>query len=36
MQYLLTIYEDEAVYGPEKNGPAMQDIAVQHMAVDFH
>ena len=33
MQYMLLIYEDERVYGgPEKNGPALQDMIAKHMA----
>jgi len=32
MQYALFIYEDEALYGPEKNGPAIQEIVAKHMA----
>ena len=32
MQYMLLIYEDEQVYGPDKNGPAMQEIGGKHMA----
>ncbi len=32
MQYLLLIYEDEQIYGPNKDGPAMQEIAAKHMA----
>ncbi len=32
MQYALLIYEDEAIYGPDKNGPAMQEIVAKHMA----
>ena len=32
MQYMLLIYEDERVYGgPEKNGPAVQDMIAKHM-----
>ncbi|HEV2673921.1 MAG TPA: YciI family protein [Aliidongia sp.] len=33
MQYVLLIYEDESVYGPDKNGPAMQPIRARHMAL---
>ena len=32
MQYMLLIYEDERVYGPDKNGPAIQEIVAKHMA----
>ncbi len=32
MQYALLIYEDEAIYGPEKDSPAMRDIVARHMA----
>jgi hypothetical protein len=33
MQYMLLIYEDERVYGgPEKNGPALQEMIAKHMA----
>jgi hypothetical protein len=33
MQYMLLIYEDEHVYGgPEKNGPALQEMVAKHMA----
>ena len=32
MQYMLLIYEDERVYGTEKNGSAMQEIVSKHMA----
>lgn len=32
MQYMLMIYEDEAVYGPNKGGPAIQEIRGKHMA----
>lgn len=32
MQYALFIYEDESVYGPEKNGPALLEIVGKHMA----
>ena len=32
MQYILLIYEDEKVYGPDKSGPAMQEIVAKHMA----
>ena len=30
MQYMLLIYEDEKVYGPDKNGPAIQEIVAKH------
>jgi len=29
---MLLIYEDESIYGPGKNGPAMQQIVAKHMA----
>ena len=32
MQYALLIYEDEAVFGPSKSGPEMQEIVSRHMA----
>jgi hypothetical protein len=32
MQYILLIYEDEKIYGPDKSGPAMQEIVAKHMA----
>ena len=32
MQYMLLIYEDERIYGPNKSGPAMQEIVAKHMA----
>jgi hypothetical protein len=32
MQYILLIYEDEKIYGPDKNGPALQEIVAKHMA----
>jgi hypothetical protein len=32
MKYALFIYEDEALYGPEKDGPAIQEIVARHMA----
>jgi hypothetical protein len=32
MQYALLIYEDEALYGPGKNGPALDEIVAKHMA----
>ena len=31
MQYALLIYEDESVYGGEKQGPKLQAIVGQHM-----
>lgn len=31
MQYMLLIYEDEKIYGPDKNGPAIQEIVARHM-----
>ena len=31
MHYALFIYEDEALYGPEKAGPAIQEIVGKHM-----
>ena len=32
MQYLLLIYEDETVYGPDKHGEAMNQVVAGHMA----
>ena len=32
MQYALLIYENEAIYGPEKSGAAIQQIVAKHMA----
>jgi hypothetical protein len=32
MQYALFIYEDESVYGPGKDGPALLAIVAKHMA----
>ena len=32
MQYAMLIYDDEAIYGPDKSGPAMQAIVAKHMA----
>ena len=32
MQYMLLIYEDEQVYGTDKDGPAIQEIVARHMA----
>lgn len=32
MQYMLLIYEDERIYGPDKNGPALQELVAKHMA----
>ncbi|HMJ41799.1 MAG TPA: YciI family protein [Pseudolabrys sp.] len=32
MQYMLLIYEDERIYGPDKTGPAIQEIVAKHMA----
>ncbi len=32
MQYALLIYEDEAIYGPDKGGPAVKEIVAKHMA----
>jgi hypothetical protein len=32
MQYMLLIYENEQVYGSDKNGAAMQEIVAKHMA----
>jgi len=31
MQYMLLIYEDERIYGPDKTGPAIQEIVAKHM-----
>ena len=33
MQYLLLIYEDESVYGPDKQGGAMNSVVAGHMAL---
>jgi len=32
MQYALLIYENESVYGPEKNNPALREIVAKHMS----
>jgi|SRR5271170_1951519 len=32
MQYILLVYEDERVYGPDKNSPTLQEIVAKHMA----
>jgi hypothetical protein len=32
MQYMLLIYENEQFYGPDKSGPAIQEIVARHMA----
>ena len=32
MQYALLIYEDEQVYGDDRDNPAMTEIFAQHMA----
>jgi len=32
MQYMLMIYEDERIYGPDKGGAAMREIVPRHMA----
>lgn len=32
MQYMLLLYEDERIYGPDKSGPAMQEIVGKHIA----
>jgi hypothetical protein len=32
MQYLLLIYEDESVYGPDKTGNGMHEIVAKHRA----
>jgi hypothetical protein len=32
VQFMLLIYEDESIYGPGKDGPAMQQIVAKHMA----
>jgi hypothetical protein len=32
MQYILLIYENEKMYGPDKGGPALQEIVAKHMA----
>jgi hypothetical protein len=31
MKYALLIYEDETIYGPDKNGPALQEMVGKHM-----
>jgi hypothetical protein len=31
MQFMLLIYEDETVYGPDKKGPAIHEIVARHM-----
>jgi hypothetical protein len=33
MQYLLLIYEDESVYGPDKQGEAVNRVVAGHMAL---
>ncbi|HEX4740140.1 MAG TPA: YciI family protein [Caulobacteraceae bacterium] len=33
MKYLLLIYEDESVYGPDKAGEAMNQVVAGHMAL---
>ncbi len=33
MQYMMLIYEDESVYGPEKDAPAMAEVVARHMAL---
>jgi hypothetical protein len=32
MKYALLIYENESIYGAEKNNPALQEIVGKHMA----
>lgn len=32
MQYALLVYEDERAYGPDKNGPALQEMFMKHLA----
>ncbi len=32
MKYALLIYENEAIYGPGKDGAALQEIVAKHMA----
>ena len=32
MHYMLMIYEDERIYGPDKSGAAMREIVPRHMA----
>jgi len=32
VQFMLLIYEDESIYGPDKDGSAMQQIVAKHMA----
>ncbi len=33
MQYLLMIYEDESVYGPEKQGDALNKVVAGHITL---
>ena len=33
MQYMMLIYEDERVYGPDKAGDAMNKVVAGHMAL---
>jgi hypothetical protein len=32
MQYVLLIYEDERIFGPDKSGPVLQETVAKHMA----
>ena len=32
MQYILLIYENEKVYGPDKTGPALKEIVAKHLS----
>ena len=32
MQFAMLIYEDEKIYGPDKNGPALHEMVAKHMA----
>lgn len=32
MQFLLLLYEDESVYGPNKNGPVVKEMLPRHIA----
>lgn len=32
MQYMLMIYEDETIYGPDKNNAVLQEMVAKHMA----
>src|SRR5450631_2678079 len=32
MKFAMLVYEDEAIYGPDKAGPRMQELVGKHMA----